>query len=160
MFFFDKENTKNTTVIISLSYVCADSIIIREFEDTMIIHWGYKIEEIFNRIKERKEFELEKRLRILKTLGDKTKYKILKLIADNPEICANDIVKELEITGATVSYHLNLMRTYKILKITKENKTNSFEIDKSTLEDLVQGIIQDFHLQDIMKSENIIINNV
>ncbi|MCM1991480.1 ArsR/SmtB family transcription factor [Oceanirhabdus seepicola] len=151
--FFDKENTQNTTGVLALSYVCGDMIMIREIEDTMILHWGYKVEEMFSKMKERKEFELEKRLRILKTLGDKTKYKMLKLIAENPEISAYEIINELEVTGATVSYHINLMSTYKILKVTKANKKNSYEIDKSTLEDLIQGIIEDFDLQDIIKSE-------
>ena len=150
--FFDKENTKNTTGIVALSYICGDGIRISEIEDTMILHWGYKVEQMFNKIKERKEFELEKRLRIMKTLGDKTKYKMLKLIAENPETSTHDIIKNLEVTGATVSYHINLMSTYKILKVNKANKKNSYEIDKKTLEDLIQGIIEDFHLQDIMET--------
>ncbi|MCM1991481.1 ArsR/SmtB family transcription factor [Oceanirhabdus seepicola] len=150
---FDIDNMNNTTVVVALSYIGGGSITMSEIDDKMILHWGYKVEEIFIKIKERKEFELEKRLRIVKTLGDKTKYKTLKLIADNPQICANDIVNELKLTGATVSYHINLLRSYKILKINKSNKKNSFEIDKNTLKDFLQGIIRDFELQYVVKND-------
>ncbi|WBW96897.1 ArsR/SmtB family transcription factor [Oceanirhabdus sp. W0125-5] len=149
--YFDKEHLKNSTCILSLSYVCGDKIMMREIEDKILLHWGYKVEELFNKIKERKEFELEKKLRIMKTLGDKTKYNIIKLIVENPEISANDIAKELELTAATVSYHLNLMKTYKLLKVTKGDKKKSFELDEETLKNLIKGIVEDFELQDLMK---------
>ncbi len=150
---FEEQKLNFDTVIISLSYIASTTIRLSEFNDTLLFHWGYKVEEVFEYLKERKEFELENRLRIMKTLGDKTKYKMLKLIAEDPEICANDIINELELTGATVSYHINLMSSYRILKITKTNKKNSFEIDKNTLKDLIQGIVKDFNLYDMMEKE-------
>ncbi|WBW96898.1 ArsR/SmtB family transcription factor [Oceanirhabdus sp. W0125-5] len=135
------------SAIMCLSYFEAATIRLMEFDNTLLFHWGYKVEEAYEYLMRRKEFEFENRLRVIKTLGDKTKYKMLKLIAENPEICANDIIEQLELTGATVSYHINLMSTYKILKITKTNKKNSYEIDKSTLVDFLQGIIHDFKLE-------------
>jgi len=150
---FEEENLDFDTAIICLSYISCSAIGLSELDDTLFFRWGYKVEEVIEHLKKRKEFEFEKRLRVMKTLGDKTKYKMLKLIAENPEICANDIVNELDLTGATVSYHINLMSTYKILKITKTNKKNSFEIDKGTLKDFIQGIIRDFELQYVVKAD-------
>ncbi len=47
----------------------------------------------------------ERFIRAMQILGDKTRFKIFKLLMTNDEMCVTDIAEELDITLSAVSQH-------------------------------------------------------
>lgn len=104
--------------------------------------WGLNVEEIFKSIKEKKENKLNDRIQIFKNLGDKTRYEVLKLIASG-EYSNKKIAAALDVSGATISYHLNALFTAKIIRMEKNNNRIEYVIDKDLLMEAMEDLKKD-----------------
>ena len=100
------------------------------------------MEEIFKSIKEKKENKLNDRIQIFKNLGDKTRYEVLKLIASG-EYSNKKIAAALDVSGATISYHLNALFTAKIIRMEKNNNRIEYVIDKDLLMEAMEDLKRD-----------------
>jgi len=104
--------------------------------------WGLNVEEIFKSIKEKKENKLNDRIQIFKNLGDKTRYEVLKLIASG-EYSNKKIATALDVSSATISYHLNALFTAKIIRMEKNNNRIEYVIDKDLLMEAMEDLKKD-----------------
>lgn len=104
--------------------------------------WGLNMEEAFKFIKEMKENKLNDRIQIFKNLGDKTRYEVLKLIASG-EYSTKKIATALDVSSATISYHLNALCTAKIIRIEKNNNRIEYVIDKNLLMEAMEDLKKD-----------------
>ncbi|MFO7967831.1 MAG: metalloregulator ArsR/SmtB family transcription factor [Archaeoglobaceae archaeon] len=76
---------------------------------------------------------------IFKALGDRTRFKILELLADG-EKCVCEIVPETGRTQSTVSIQLNKLENLGILESRREGKSVYYRI----CNDKVKKVIKDF----------------
>lgn len=62
--------------------------------------------KLFNRAKSMEISKYEERLIFaMQLLGDKTRYKIFKLLMKRDEMCVTDIAEELDVTVSAISQH-------------------------------------------------------
>ncbi|HLS54399.1 MAG TPA: winged helix-turn-helix domain-containing protein, partial [Tissierellaceae bacterium] len=129
---------------ILISITGAYSIRIMGSTEKNYIAWGLKIEEAFKQMKEINENKTNERVQIFKNLGDKTRYEVVKLIAAG-ESSTKVIAEALNVSSATISYHLNNLVTSKIIKLDKYNGKYGYIIDYKLLEDVIWGFKEDLN---------------
>lgn len=100
------------------------------------------MEEAFRKMKEINENKIVERVQIFKNLGDKTRYEVLKLIAEG-ETSVKNIANQLGVSSATISYHINNFLTSKIIKFDKGKNKLNYVIDYELLEEVIKGLKDD-----------------
>ncbi|HZJ84961.1 MAG TPA: metalloregulator ArsR/SmtB family transcription factor [Syntrophomonadaceae bacterium] len=77
---------------------------------------------------------------IFKILGDNTRVKIIySLILQ--ELCVCDIAAVINASESSVSHHLRLLRTHKLVKFRREGKVLYYSLDDEHVETLInQGL--------------------
>ena len=83
-----------------------------------------------NKIKQNKIEALAKKL---KTVGDPNRLKIICLIFDGEERCVSDIAKELKMSVAIVSHHLQSLAKEGLLKRGRDGKNICYLLSKNEL---------------------------
>ncbi|MDD3129888.1 MAG: winged helix-turn-helix domain-containing protein [Candidatus Izemoplasmatales bacterium] len=112
------------------------------------IVWGMEMEYSFRRIHEINEDHLMQRVKIFKTLGDRTRYETLKLIAKG-ETSIKNIADELDVSSATISYHINEFLTSGLLHLSKEkNKKTRYVVDYKKLNEIIESLKADLLIDD------------
>ncbi len=105
--------------------------------------WGLDMEYAFQKTHEIKEDKLTERVKIFKALGDKTRYNVLKLIASGVT-SIKDIANELDVSSATISYHVNEFLTSGIIKLNFEkSKKSGYKIDYDKLNEVIKALLED-----------------
>lgn len=72
----------------------------------------------------------------VKALSDPTRRDILTLLKDG-KMSAGDIVKEFDMTGATISYHLSQLKKADLISETKYKNFIYYEINASVFEEVM-----------------------
>jgi len=78
-------------------------------------------------------------------LGDATRLKMLKLIADE-ELCSCEIMAALELTQPTTSHHLGILERAGLLSSKRNGKWVFYKIANSTVQNLIKrgfGMMED-----------------
>lgn len=104
--------------------------------------WGLKVEKLFKAMKDLYENKINERVQIFKNLGDKTRYEVLKLIASG-ETSNKKIAKEIGVSSATISYHLNNLVTAKIIKLDKSDNKYGYIVDQQYIDEIFEEFKQD-----------------
>ena len=131
--FVDNSMLSDETNNILISVIHAYSILLGSSDDIPYFIWGNKVEDAFKAMKEKNENKLNERVLIFKNLGDKTRYEVVKLIAAG-ESSTKKIATTLEVSSATISYHLNALVNAKIIKLDKSNNKFAYIIDWDFIE--------------------------
>lgn len=95
------------------------------------------IEQEFKRIAKEKLDREEQRLLLCKNLGDKTRYEILKAIAQG-EVANKELAKALGVSSATVSYHVNQLVLAGILKVDASKGRFGYALDRTLVKALLR----------------------
>ena len=74
-----------------------------------------------------------------KALSDPVRREILQLLKTGP-MSAGDIASHFDMTGATVSYHLKMLKTADLIWEKKEKNFIFYELNTSVLEDIMVWI--------------------
>ncbi len=74
-----------------------------------------------------------------KALSDPVRRKILDLLK-NGRMPAGEIASHFDMTGATVSYHLNILKKAELIYETREKNFIYYELNTSVLEDIMLWI--------------------
>jgi len=69
----------------------------------------------------------EQQLRLLKCLGDETRFKIL-LTLKGGERCVCEIIKELGMEQSLISHHLQALRRCKLVKFRRDGKKKMYRL--------------------------------
>lgn len=69
--------------------------------------------------------------KIMRTAGDESRLKILCVIFNKKKICVSDLSKDLNISVASVSHHLQVMSKEKLVVPMREGKRICYELPKS-----------------------------
>ncbi len=75
----------------------------------------------------------------LKALADPIRREILSLLKQG-RMSAGDIVEHFDVTGASISRHLSVLKEADLIRDTREGKFIFYEINTSVLEDVMLWI--------------------
>ena len=73
---------------------------------------------------------------ILKVLGDPTRLKIIKILSDDKERCACELLATFDITQPTLSHHMKILNNFKLVKTKKAGVWNYYTLNRKTMEEL------------------------
>lgn len=104
--------------------------------------WGMYMEESFRLMNKFYEDRLAQRVKIFKALGDKTRYETIKLIASGLS-SVKEIAKKLDVSSATISYHINEFLTCGIISLNKKNRKSGYKIDYERLNEVILALKED-----------------
>ena len=76
----------------------------------------------------------------LKALSDPTRRKILELLKKGP-LSAGEIGEHFEMTGATLSHHLSILKKAGLVQDQKKGTFIYYEINTSVMEDLLSWVV-------------------
>ena len=85
-------------------------------------------------------------LAALKVLSDKTRYRILILLAQGTPLRGLDIAKRLQLAPSTVSHHMDLLKERGLITEEPEGNSKYYGICTPNLEALLRTLEQDFKL--------------
>lgn len=71
--------------------------------------------------------------KLMRTAGDENRLKILCLIFSKKKICVSDIAKELHMSIATISHHLQSLSQEGLLLPEREGKRICYQLPKDPL---------------------------
>ena len=66
---------------------------------------------------------------VFKTLGDKTRIKLLSLLASEEELCVCDIAEALQMGQSAISHQLRVLRAARLVKFRKVGKEAFYSLD-------------------------------
>ena len=72
----------------------------------------------------------------LRALSDPIRREILNMLKDG-RMSAGDIVAHFEVTGASISRHLSVLKEADLIRDTREGKFIFYELNTSVLEDIM-----------------------
>ena len=72
----------------------------------------------------------------MRALADPIRRKILNLLK-NGRMSAGDIVAKFEVTGASISRHLSVLKEADLIRDTREGKFIYYELNASVLEEIL-----------------------
>lgn len=75
-----------------------------------------------------------------KALSDPTRRQILELLKKNGRMSAGDIVSKFDMTGATISHHLSILKKSDLISDIKQGKFIYYEINLSLFEEVLKWI--------------------
>lgn len=107
--------------------------------------WGIETESVLKRIKEAEADALIERVAAFKNLGDKTRYEVLRSVANGMH-ATKDIAKKLGVSSATISYHLNSLVTAKLIKIELVEGKYTQTVNAEWLEYIFENLKKDLNL--------------
>lgn len=78
---------------------------------------------------------------VFKALNDPIRRKILELLRKR-DMTAGDIAAEFDITGASISHHLDKLRTAGLVSSIKQGQFVTYSLNTTVLDDVIQFFIQ------------------
>lgn len=106
------------------------------------IAWGSDIEKIFMTIKENEANQVQERVTLFKNLGDKTRYDVLMNIAKG--ITSTKIIaKNLGVSSATISYHLNNLVTAKLIYLAQSEGKYTYKVNHEFIGKCIKAMTED-----------------
>lgn len=125
-----------------VSFVMPYSLRFMESDGGRIV-WGIEMEYSFRKVYELNQNKLVQRVKIFKALGDKTRYQTLKLISSGIS-SIKDIADELEVSSATISYHINEFVNSGILYLSREKgKKFAYKVDENKIKEVFADFMND-----------------
>lgn len=79
-------------------------------------------------------------VRIFKALADKTRQDILEMLAEH-ERNVSDICTEFETTQPTISHHLQILKSSRLVDSRKEGKNIYYYVRREVLDEVFGGVV-------------------
>ncbi|MBR4226800.1 MAG: helix-turn-helix transcriptional regulator [Candidatus Methanomethylophilaceae archaeon] len=74
---------------------------------------------------------------LFKVLSDSNRLRILEMLSEG-ERCACSMLKELEVTQPTLSYHMNVLHQCGLVSVTKVGTCSHYSLNKERLDELAE----------------------
>lgn len=75
-----------------------------------------------------------------KALSDPTRREILSLLKKRP-MFAGEIVEQFQMTGATISHHLTILKQAGLIDEEKQGKYIQYSLNTSVIDDMIQWMM-------------------
>jgi len=77
----------------------------------------------------------------LKAMSDNTRREILEMLRREGKMAAGDIAGRFDMTNATISHHLAILKEAELITDDRKGKYIYYEINTSVFDDLLQWIV-------------------
>jgi ArsR family transcriptional regulator, arsenate/arsenite/antimonite-responsive transcriptional repressor len=77
---------------------------------------------------------------MFKALGDPIRLRLLSLIASTAEVCVCDLTDAFDVTGATISHHLRVLRETGLVEVERRGTWAYYRVKRDVL-DLLGGLL-------------------
>jgi DNA-binding transcriptional ArsR family regulator len=130
---------------IYLSYSIFDlSSTFLDLEDNQCyLYLGLLFKEYVSQTLDKKD--IEKHLVVFKNFSDKTRFEIIKILIKK-ESFGQEIAEKLDISTATVSYHMDYLLGASLVQLTKVGRKVFYKIDKNQIRDSISFLEQELKL--------------
>ena len=91
---------------------------------------------VFGKLQDRKEIKHMGFAETFKALSDPVRRDILEMLKKG-RMSAGDIGSNFDMTGATISYHLNILKKAGLVKETKQKNFVFYELNASVVEEVM-----------------------
>lgn len=71
---------------------------------------------------------------LFKALGDENRLRIIRHIAQQDEVCACDLLADLDVSQPTLSHHMKLLRDSGLVHGRKEGRWMHYSLDKDNFD--------------------------
>ena len=109
------------------------------------IFLGINVLEYLSRLNRFETRNKEERMTVFKNLSDKTRYEVLKLIA-NGESSTKVLAQKLGVTSAAISYHLKQLSNDRLIRFDANSPKQRYRINESRLREALAGLHEDLCL--------------
>jgi len=89
------------------------------------------------RFSENRFIRLERNAQILKVIGHPLRLAIIELLTERQRMTVTEIFNELGIEQAVASHHLRLLRSSKLVSLTKSGKHSLYFITEKRVSDII-----------------------
>jgi ArsR family transcriptional regulator len=83
-----------------------------------------------------------------KTLGDETRQRILRLLADEGEMSAGDVVQAFDVSQPTVSHHLGILKQFGLVTRRKEGKQVIYALNRERVTECCGRLVAMFAVEE------------
>ena len=80
---------------------------------------------------------MENRTNTFEVLGDPTRMQILTVLSESSKMRAKDILEHLNVSQPTLSHHMHLLESERIVRAEKVGRERLYSIDKDTILNLI-----------------------
>lgn len=109
--------------------------------------WGLDMEKSLRMINDINEDKLAQRVKAFKTLGDRTRYETLRLLSQGVD-SVKEIAQILDVSSATISYHINEYITSGIVHIRRGKKEKStYKVDYHRINQIIRDFKNDLNFK-------------
>lgn len=84
--------------------------------------------------------ETEQKIDAFKAIGDATRFRILGLLSENGRLCVTALANRLQVAQPTVSQHLKVLKTARLVRSERIGNHNHYTIQPDTLKRLAEQI--------------------
>ncbi len=74
---------------------------------------------------------------VIQVLSDTNRIRILRLLAEKGELCAQDILTHFPITQPTLSHHMNVLLDNRLVEARKSGRRVYYSVSRKGLEDII-----------------------
>ena len=78
---------------------------------------------------------------VFKALNDPTRRKILEMLLDK-DMTAGEIVEEFNISGPSISHHLDLLKQAKLVSAEKEGQFIYYSLNTTVVDEIMKWFLQ------------------
>lgn len=114
--------------------------------ETTNVFLGISVLEYFSRLKRFEELTKEERITVFKNLSDKTRYEVLKFIAEG-ESSTKVLAEKLGVTSAAISYHLKQLANDRLIRSDASKPKQRYTINEFKMEEALSGLREDLKLK-------------
>lgn len=118
---------------------------LHDYNEDGFVRLGVYCESLQKQMKAMDEKTAMEKITAFKNLGDKTRYDVLKCIADGI-VSTKQIASKLGVSSATISYHINTLVSSKLATYIRKDKKYVLAVNHSWVEICIEQIKKDFHL--------------
>ena len=139
----NKDVLSSNRILISFVNCCEVRLSVKD--KVPYVLWGIENEVVLKKIKQAEEEEQVNRILSYKNLGDKTRYEVLRCIANGMQ-STKEIAQQLNVSSATISYHLNNLMTSKLIRLVYEDGKYYNKINQEWIETCFNELKKDLKM--------------
>lgn len=84
--------------------------------------------------------DISEMAKVFKALGDENRLRIVNRICCNGEVCACNLLEDLDVTQPTLSHHMKLLRECGLIKARKEGRWMHYSLNMTMFTELEKAL--------------------
>jgi ArsR family transcriptional regulator len=87
------------------------------------------------------EDSLEVEVELFRALGDPTRLEMVRRMAREGEVACSAFLEQFDVTKSTISYHVRILRTARLVHIRKEGPWYFYRLAPTTFDAVLPGLL-------------------